>query len=266
MDQPYRVGADVHVLPSQLVVPGVGSIPINAFLLLADQPVLVDTGLGIDEEEFIDALSSVIDPADLAWIWLSHDDLDHTGNLRALLDLAPSARLATHGLGALRMNSSWPVPLDRVHALAPGDRLDVGDRRLRALRPPTYDNPMSTGFLDESTGTLFPVDSFGAILGGSYRSLDEISDDELLGGMTAWATFDSPWLHLTDRARLAGVLEELRGLDAQRIVPSHLPPVVGDADRLLELVASIPDAEPFVPPGAEAFAEIVAAMAAGTTG
>ncbi|UDY34976.1 MBL fold metallo-hydrolase [Dermatobacter hominis] len=256
------MGDDVHVLPSQLVVPGVGSIPINSFVLLSDQPVLVDTGLGVDGDEFVRALSTVIDPAELAWIWLSHDDLDHTGNLRTLLELAPSARLATHGLGALRMNSSWPVPLERVHALAPGDRLDVGDRQLVALRPPTYDNPMSTGFLDESTGTLFPVDSFGAILGGPHQAFDEIADDELLAGMTAWATFDSPWLHLTDRARLDGVLGELRAIGAERIVPSHLPPVLDGADRLLDVLATIPDAEPFVPPSADDFAEVVAAMTA----
>jgi flavorubredoxin len=266
VDQPYRVGADVHVLPSQLVVPGVGSIPINAFVLMSDQPVLVDTGLGVDEEEFIGALRSVIDPADLAWIWLSHDDLDHSGNLRALLDLAPSARLATHGLGALRLNSSWPVPLDRVHALVPGDRLDVGDRLLLALRPPTFDNPMSTGFLDESTGTLFPVDSFGAILGGPYQDLVEVPDEELLGGMTSWATFDSPWLHATDRDQLDRALDEVRGLGAERVVASHLPPTLGGPDRLLDVLATIPDAEPFVAPSADAFAEIAVAMAARPVG
>ena len=262
VDRPHGVGAAVPVLPSQLVVPGVGSIPINSFVLMSDQPVLVDTGLGVDGDDFVGALSTVIDPAELAWIWLSHDDLDHSGNLRTLLDLAPSARLATHGLGALRMNSSWPVPLERVHALAPGDRLDLGDRQLVALRPPTFDNPMSTGFLDESTGTLFPVDSFGAILGGPHEDLDEIPDDELLARMTAWATFDSPWLHLTDRARLDAALAEVSALGAERILPSHLPPVLGSADRLLDVLATIPDAEPFVAPNAEAFAEVVAAMTA----
>ena len=52
MDQPYKVGADVHVLPSGLTVPGVGTIPINAYVLLAEQPVLVDCGLAIDEPAF----------------------------------------------------------------------------------------------------------------------------------------------------------------------------------------------------------------------
>jgi glyoxylase-like metal-dependent hydrolase (beta-lactamase superfamily II) len=258
MDDPYQVGPDVHVLPAQLPVPGVGTIPIHAFLLLAEHPVLIDTGLGVDHEAFVDALRSVIDPAELAWIWLTHDDLDHSGNLQAIMDLAPQAKLATHGLGALRLNSSWPVPLDRVHAIAAGDRIDVGDRTLVALRPPTYDNPMSTGFLDESSGTLFAVDSFGAVLPRPARTLEELSEEELVGGMVAWATFDSPWLHLTSPERLNGVLDGVRQLGPERILSSHLPPAVGRIDAFLDFIATIPDADPFVAPDAATFDAIVA--------
>ena len=261
MDQPYQVGSDVHVLPTQLVVPGVGMIPVHAFVLLAEQPVLIDCGLGVDEPEFVEALRSVIDPKELEWIWLTHDDSDHTGSLRSVMELAPDARLATHGLGALRMNTWWPVPLDRVHALALGDRLDVGDRTLRALRPPTYDNPMSTAIFDESTSTLFAVDSFGAILSDAIQDLDSVSEEELVGGMVAWATFDSPWLHLSDRSRWARTLEDVRRLGAERILSSHLPPAIGRIDSLLEVMSSIPDAEPFTAPDAAAFDEIAAGLA-----
>jgi glyoxylase-like metal-dependent hydrolase (beta-lactamase superfamily II) len=262
MDEPFVVGTDVHVLPTQLPVPGVGTLPINSFVLRSEQPVLIDTGLGIDGDEFIDALRSVIDPAELAWIWLTHDDLDHSGNLQAVLELAPNAKLATHGLGALRLGTSWPLPLDRVHAITLGDQIDVGDRTLVALRPPTYDNPMSTGIFDEKTRTLFSVDSFGAILPGPTAALDDLSEEELVGGMTAWATFDSPWLHLTDRDRVAEVLDGIRRLAPVRILSSHLPPATGRLDSLLELLTTIPDAEPFVAPDAAAFTAIVAGLEA----
>ena len=265
MDDPYRVGGDIYVLPSQMKVPGVGSIPINAFVILSDEPVLVDCGLGIDEPEFVEALGRVIDPADLAWIWLTHDDSDHTGCLQTMLRLAPNAGLATHGLGALRMNTSWEVPLDRVHALAEGDRLDVGDRVLRALRPPTYDNPMSTGIFDESSATFFSVDSFGAILQNAYQDVAEVPEEELLGGMVAWATFDSPWLHLVGRERVAGVLEGVRALGAEQVLSSHLPAAIGRVDALLDVVAAVPDADPFVAPDAATFALVAAAMASAGT-
>ena len=165
------------------------------------------------------------------WLLPARKTPAHNGtDLPAIMPLAPNARLATHGLGALRMASWWPLPLDRVHALALGDRLDVGDRTLRAIRPPTYDNPMSTGIVDESTATLFSVDSFGAILPRAVQTLGELSEDELTGGMTAWATFDSPWMHMVDRRLLApdtrrGAAPRRRG-SCRRICP---PPPAGSS-------------------------------------
>ena len=262
MEQPYAVADDVHVLPSGLDVPGVGTLPINSFVLLAEQPVLVDTGLANEVPEFIEALRAVIDPAELRWIWLTHDDGDHIGSLQKVMELAPNAKLATHGLGALRLSTFWPLPLDRVHALVVGDRIDVGDRSLVALRPPTFDNPMTTGLFDEKTGTLFSVDAFGAILPGLSQNVEDFSQEELVGGMTAWATFDSPWAHLTDRSLFGDVLEGVRKLGPRRVLSSHLPPVTGRLDELLTVVGGVPDAEPFVPPDAAAFSEIAAAIAA----
>ncbi len=76
----------------------------------------------------------------LRWVWLTHDDADHTVNIEAVLELAPNAQLATPAFAALRMGSWWPDPLTRVYAIRPGDQLEVGDRTLTALQPPLYDN------------------------------------------------------------------------------------------------------------------------------
>lgn len=170
MDAPYQAAADVHVLPANLTLPGTGVLPINAYVLLAEEPVLIDTGIGGEGSEFVDALASIVDPRALRWVWLTHDDADHTGSIQRVFEVAPHARLATHGFSALRMSSWWPVPLDRVHAIRVGDRLPVGDRTLLAVPPPLYDNPLSTGFLDEATGALFSVDSFGAVLPRRLRT------------------------------------------------------------------------------------------------
>jgi glyoxylase-like metal-dependent hydrolase (beta-lactamase superfamily II) len=259
MDEAYRVG-DVTVLPTHLDVPGVGTLVVNSYVLHAQQPMLIDTGLASDGPDFIAALSAAVDPADLRWIWLTHDDADHTGNIQPVMELAPQARLATHGIAAIRMTTWWPLPLDRVHAITLGDRLDVGDRTLRAIRPPTFDNPMSTGIVDESTGSLFSVDAFGAVLPSAVRDFGELAEEELVGGMTAWTALDSPWAHLVDRSRFAESLDEVRKLGSTSVFSSHLPAVRGRIEDLLKIVASVPDADPFVAPNAEQFAQIAAAM------
>jgi hypothetical protein len=261
MDAPYQAAPDIHVLPSQVALPGVGVLPVNAYVLLSDEPVLIDGGMGADSDEFIDALSTIIDPEALQWVWLTHDDADHTGSIQRVLELAPEARLVTHAFSALRMTTWWPVPLDRVHAIRVGDRLPVGDRTLRAVAPPLYDSPLSTGLLDEATGALLSVDSFGALLPEATQDAADVPEAALAGGMQAWATADSPWAHLLDRERFAQILEGVRRLQPSRILSSHLPAANGTSlDRFLQVLALVPDAEPAVAPNDEEFTQIVAAM------
>src|SRR5262249_12990133 len=96
----YRAHPDVSVLGDYLEVPGLGFLPVNAFVIHAAQPVVADTGLGLPDRDFLTCLAEVIDPADVAWIWLTHPDRDHTGGLFALLDAALQARVITTFLGA----------------------------------------------------------------------------------------------------------------------------------------------------------------------
>ena len=263
MDTPYQGGPDVHVLPSNLVLPRVGVLPVNAFVLLAQEPVLVDTGLAIDGDAFVDALASIVDPADLRWVWLTHDDADHTGSIQRVLELAPHARLVTNAFSAFRMATWWPVPLERVHAIRVGDAIHAGDRSLRATAPPLFDNPLSIGMVDESTGALFSVDAFGAILPEPTNDLTAVPPDALAGGMMGWATSDAPWAHLVDRERFGQVLGRLRRLRPSRILSAHLPAASGSSlDHFLEVLEAVPDAEPSIPPGHEEFAGLVAVMTA----
>ncbi|HEX4722815.1 MAG TPA: MBL fold metallo-hydrolase [Pseudonocardiaceae bacterium] len=74
-----RVNDDVTVLNDHIEVPGLGFPPVNAFVLHAAQPVVVDTGLGLPGRGFLEHLGSVVDPHDVRWIWLTHPDRDHTG-------------------------------------------------------------------------------------------------------------------------------------------------------------------------------------------
>ena len=261
MDNPYEGEADVHVLPTNLALPGVGVLPINSFVLLAEEPVLVDTGIGFDQGDFLDALSSVVDPAAVRWIWLTHDDADHTGSIEQVMAAAPNSRLVCNAFAAMRMATWWHIPLDRVHAIRVGDQLNVGDRTLRAVRPPLFDNPVTTGFVDESTGALFSADAFGAILPEPTETVTNVPPEALAGGMLGWATSDSPWAHIVDRQRFGDVLAAVRTLQPTRIFSSHLPAASGQSlDQFLQVLETVPDAEPFVPPSHEEFGHLLAAI------
>jgi glyoxylase-like metal-dependent hydrolase (beta-lactamase superfamily II) len=262
MDAPYQGAPDVHVFPTYLSLPGIGVLPVNAYLVMAEEPVLIDTGIAVDGDEFIAALSEVIDPRELKWVWLTHDDADHTGSIQRIMEHALNAKLVTHGMSALRMATWWPVPMERVHAIRFNDEIHAGDRTLRAVAPPLFDNPMSTGVLDRSTGALFSVDAFGAILPEPTNDASDVPPEALAGGMLGWATSDSPWAHVVDRERFGEVLDRVRQLQPTRIFSSHLPAASGTSlEEFLTVLETVPDAEPFMPPDSEQFAQMIAAMA-----
>jgi flavorubredoxin len=248
MDKPFNVTGDIAVLPTHLPIPEMGLLPINAFVIKAREPVLVDTGLTIESGGFMKALESVIDPLDLKWVWLTHDDADHTGSLEAVLKAAPKARLATHPLMALRLATVWPLPMDRVYFLNPGDSIDAGDRTLTAVRPPVFDNPGSIGIHDDKTGAFFSVDSFGAIMPSPAQYAADHPEADLAQGMTVWATADSVWVHLVDQRKFQQALDNVRKMEPSLILSAHLAPARDKTEQLLKALAAAPTAPPFVGP------------------
>jgi Metallo-beta-lactamase superfamily len=258
--QIHRIG-DVSVLNDYAEVPGLGFLPVNAYVLHAEQPVVIDTGLSTVDKDFVSALAEVLDPADVRWLWITHPDRDHTGGLWPLLDAAPKARLVTTFLGVGIMSTEWPVPLDRVFLLNPGQALDVGDRRLHAFRPPLFDNPSTTGFLDDRSGALFSSDCFGAPMpslelatSGDVRAVgDAVRDLQLL-----WASVDSPWVHQVDPAKFRATVDPVRAMGASAVFSTHLPPATQLDDRLYETVLLAPETPPFVGPDQAALQALLA--------
>jgi glyoxylase-like metal-dependent hydrolase (beta-lactamase superfamily II) len=105
--QIHRLGRDISVLSDHIPAPGIGFVPVNAFVLHAAEPVVVDTGM--PDRDFMNILGSVVDPQDVRWIWLTHPDRDHTGALFDLLEAAPQARLVATflSMGAMSMERRY---------------------------------------------------------------------------------------------------------------------------------------------------------------
>jgi flavorubredoxin len=262
MIKSYGAATDIEVLTSDFPIPGYGFVPINAFVIKGSEPILVDTGSVVESGEFMEGLRSVIDPADLRWIWLTHTDLDHIGSLQRLLADNPKIRVITTFLGVGIMSLSAPLPMDRVHLVNPGQRVTVGNRTLTAVKPPTFDNPCTTGFYDEKSGILFSSDCFGAMLSGEApRSAADLSEKDLREGQVTWATLDAPWLHKVDRASFARELDGIRRMEPKMVLSSHLPAAPGDmTERLLASLAAAPTAQPFIGPDQAALEQMLKQM------
>jgi hypothetical protein len=258
----YRASEHVTVLGDHLEVPGIGFLPVNAFLLHAAQPVIVDTGLGLPDRDFVTTVSAVIDPADIRWIWLTHPDRDHTGGLFALLDAAPQARLITTFLGVGIMSTERPLPLARIYLLNAGQSLAVGDRTLHAFRPPLFDNPATVGFYDDKSRACFSSDCFGAALAtaelATGTDAGDVPSQDLRAAQLLWAAVDSPWVHTANTSRYLQTVRALQAFDPDAIFSTHLPPVTNSGDRLYDMLAAAPDCHPFVGPDQHALEMMLA--------
>lgn len=257
MDKPYQAIPDIFVLPAHFPIPGAGFLPVNAFVIKAREPVLVDTGMGMDSEAFIKALESVIDPRDLRWVWLTHDDADHTGSLQKILEAAPNARLAAYSLAVLRMSTAWPVPMNRVYWLNPGDSISAGDRKLTAVRPPLFDNPTTIGVYDDKSEAFFSADCFGSIIASPAQSIDAFAEADLAQGMAGWASLDNPWVHMVKPDRFSQTLIRIREMAPKMILSAHLPPATGKTEKFLEVFAALPPSTPAIAPNQEALEQIL---------
>lgn len=261
MIETFTAAPGIDVVTSAFPIPGLGQVPINAFVLHGSEPILVDTGTGVERDEFLRVLGSVIDPADLRWIWLTHTDFDHIGALPLLLADNAELRVITTFLGMGIMGLADPLPLDRVHLLNHGQTITVGDRTLTAVKPPAFDNPVTTGFHDRKSGALFTSDCFGALLQDVPQNAADLSDADLRRGQVFWATIDSPWLHSVDRAAFEKKLNAIRQFDPTMVFSSHLPAAPGHMlERFLSSLAAVPVAPPFVGPDQAGLEHLLAQM------
>jgi flavorubredoxin len=266
LTKPRRLDPDWTLFNAWAPIPGLGAIAINSLLLKGKEPVLVDTGIAPLGDAFMAALEQEIDPAELAWIWLSHADVDHIGALQRVLDRAPKAKVVTGFLGIAKLGLMG-FDMSRVQFLEPGSVFEAGGRRLHTVRPLYYDAPETMGFFDPAASLLYAVDCFGAVLPCPAEAVESVTEETLRNGMMTWSSIDAPWLKSVDRAALGRGLAAIERLAPAHLVSAHLPVLDGKATTLTRPVADFycygaPKGDPVTPEHALAMFAGLKGMAA----
>jgi hypothetical protein len=265
MPTTYQAAPDIDVITTDVPIPVLGHLAANAFVLKGSEPILVDTGMAVEKDDFLATLRTVIDPAEIKWIWLTHTDFDHIGGLHALLAENPDLTVITTFRGVGIMSTYMPLPMDRVYLLNPGEKLTIGDRTLHAFVPPTFDNPSTTGFYEEKSKALFSSDCFGAVLDDAVpENAGDIPEDALRAGHILWTTVDAPWVRDVESGSFAKDLDAVRAFGPELVLSSHLPAADGKLlDGMLDTLAEACKAQPFVGPDQPALQQMLQQMAAG---
>ncbi len=206
------------------------SVALNSLVIRGAEPVVVDTGMAENQDQYLADVFGLVEPEDVRWVFISHDDVDHVGNVNVLMDRCPNATLVIDWFMQERMGGSLAVPPTRWRWLLDGDTLDVGDRTLHLVRPPIFDSPTTRGLFDPTTGVYWASDAFAAPMPVPVRDAADLDADEWAAGIHTFANYVAAWLPLVDDARYQASVDRVAALGATTIVGCHTP-VIG-ADRV----------------------------------
>jgi flavorubredoxin len=223
------------------------SVALNSMVIRAAEPIIVDTGVETNREQYLADVFGLVDPADVRWVFISHDDIDHTGNVNAVIDACPNATVIVNWFLAERMGETLAVSPTRQRWVGDGESFDAGDRTLYAVRPPVFDSPTTRGLFDAKTGVYWASDSFASPMVTPVRDADEIDAEFWAGGIDMFSHYVSPWLEIVDPAKFVATVDRVAAFAPSVLAGCHTPAIHGDrVARALEITRHTPAA--IVPP------------------
>lgn len=260
---PQLIAPETWLIPN-LFPAGEGQfIPVNTMLIRGAEPVIVDTGAPVHRELWLEKVFSLVEPEDVRWVFLSHDDGDHTGALLDVLERCPNATLVTNFFSVERLALDKVVPpLDRMRWVDEGSSFDAGDRTLHLFKPPIFDGPTTRGLYDPTTATAWAVDSFACATTGTL-DVHELPRDLVEESMPAMNSLVSPWHQWIDPVAYRRHVDQIESLGLLAVASAHGPVLTGDAIREgFESVRRLAG-QPIIPaPGQELLDDLVAQVLA----
>ena len=210
----------------------------SAYLILGDEAALiVDTCHAKDGEDVAAYLRTHLGDRKL-YIFPTHEEYPHAGNLGGLLKAFPEA-IVVGDVRNYHLYHPKAYAAGRFRTMAVGDEIDLGGRTVTFLPPIIHDLPNTLWAWDDRTATMFVSDAFGF----SHYETSECTlfSEEL---PTAPTVADSKQvldlaLYWTRFAEKDEIIDQMAALlaryPAARIAPAH-GSVVTQPEELAELM------------------------------
>ena len=222
----------IYRLSTFLPAVGPTGLSFNQFLVDAEQPLLFHCGQRALFPAVSQAAARVMDLRRLRWITFSHIEADECGALGEWLAAAPDATVTHGAIGcAIWLNDQAPRP---PRALADGETLDLGGRRVRRLDTPHVPHCWDAGLMyEETTGTLFTSDLLTH--GGDQAPLTE--GDVLGPAMAAERQFG----YTAVSPQTGATIRRLAQLAPRTLAIMHGSSFAGDGGALLDRLGAFYD-------------------------
>jgi flavorubredoxin len=261
---PVRIAPETFLIPNLAPAEPGTYVPVNSLLIRGKEPIIVDTGAPVHRQHWQEQVFSLVEPEDVRWIFLSHDDGDHTGSLFDVLAACPQATLVTSFFAWERLALERPpVAPDRMLWREPTEGFDAGDRHLRLVIPPIFDGPTTRALYDESTGVLWAVDSFAALTTGAVHQPEEVPKDLYDESFRLFNSLISPWHQWLDPVAYNRHVDTVEGLRPEVVASAHGHVLRGgQIHDAFDRVRSMAGQPRLVAPGQSALDELIAGVIA----
>jgi flavorubredoxin len=188
----------------------------NAYLIVDEKITLIDTVKYYLCDEMLERISKIVDPSKIDYVVSNHVEMDHSGSLPQVMEIAKNATLitSTKGMPGLRAHyhKDW-----NFKVVKSGESIKIGKRTLTFVHVPMAHWPDSMVTYLPEDKILFPNDALGQHLASTERFDDEYSMGII---MHEAKKYYANILMLYDKP-VSAALKAISGLEIDIAAPSH---------------------------------------------
>jgi flavorubredoxin len=189
----------------------------NAYLILDEKNVLVDTVKAPFYLEMLGRISEIIDPAKIDMVVSNHVEMDHSGSLLQMVERIGTPIVITSERGEKGLKKHYQKSL-KFRTVKTGETVSLGRRTLTFVEAPMLHWPDSMFTYIKEDQLLLPNDAFGQHVASSQRFEDEVEDAVMKHAAKYYANILWPLAPLI----LKKVDEVVKmGIPIDMIAPSH---------------------------------------------
>lgn len=149
-------------------------VSYNCYLIKDEKTALLDTVEMGTDSQFMNWVESLLDGRELDYLIINHMELDHAGEIGAILRRWPNVQIVGNTKTFKILEGYYGVK-ENLLEMCDGAELSLGYHNLKFVHTPWVHWPETMMTLDTTDGVLFSADAFG-----TFGTLDgAIFDDEM---------------------------------------------------------------------------------------
>lgn len=206
-------------------------------------PIIIDCGSQLHRTEIMAELDEVLGGTAPTYVFLTHSELPHSGNLQQIVDRWPDIQVIISSMMIKYIELAPILPLDQILTVDPGTSLELAGRKLQFINALLKDQPATHWIYDVRTGTLFTGDAFGYY--HSAGACEQFGDDAITDeGLRDYHRDTFRYLRWVVPEKINKAFDQMFAhYDMQVLAPTHGNAIQGDIaahlDRMKKTLTTV---------------------------